>query len=67
MSDHVELYGSTRVGTIGGTLLVTILNIFHNDLVRTIGFAAIGASVSFFVSLFWKWVVGRMGKQKGTL
>ncbi|MFT3932829.1 MAG: hypothetical protein QM726_04360 [Chitinophagaceae bacterium] len=57
MSDHVQVDSNTRIGTIGGTLLVTILNIFHNDLVRTIGFAAIGASVSFFVSLFWKWVV----------
>lgn len=64
MSDHVQIDGSTRIGTIGGTLLVTFLNIFHNDLVRTIGFAAIGASVSFFVSLFWKWAVGRIQKQK---
>jgi len=58
MSDHMQLDGNTRIGTIGGTLLMTILNIFHNDLVRTIGFAVNGASVSFFASLFWRWAVG---------
>lgn len=64
MSDTVQIDGSTRIGTIGGTLLVTILNIFHNDFIRTIGFAALGATVSFFVSLFWKWAVGKMDKRK---
>ena len=42
---------STRIGTIGGAMQVTLLNIWHNDFIRTIGFAALGATVSFFVSL----------------
>ena len=62
MSDNIQIDGSTRIGTIGGTILVTILNIFHNDVIRTIGFAALGATVSFFVSLFWKWMVKAMEK-----
>ncbi len=64
MSDNIQIDGSTRIGTIGGTILVTILNIFHNDFIRTIGFAALGATVSFFVSLFWKWMVRRMEKKR---
>jgi hypothetical protein len=64
MSDNVQMDGSTRIGTIGGTILVTILNIFHNDFIRTIGFAALGATVSFFVSLFWKWMVKRIDKRR---
>jgi len=64
MSDHAQVDGNTRIGTIGGTLLVTLLNIFQNDLIRTTGFAALGASVSFFVSLFWKWVVKKWSLRK---
>jgi hypothetical protein len=64
MNDNVQIEGSTRIGTIGGTILVTILNIFHNDVIRTIGFAALGATVSFFVSLFWKWMMKKLSKEK---
>ena len=64
MSDTVQIDGNTRTGTIGGTLLVTILNIWHNDFIRTIGFAALGATVSFFVSMFWKWMVKRMERRQ---
>jgi hypothetical protein len=52
------------MGTIGGTLLVTLLNIFSNDIIRTIGFAALGATVSFFVSLGWKLLVRRWQRQR---
>jgi len=62
MGDNVHIEGSTRIGTIGGTILVTLLNIWHNDFIRTIGFAALGATVSFFVSLFWKWMVKRIDR-----
>jgi len=64
MSDNVQIDGSTRIGTIGGTILVTLLNIWHNDFIRTIGFAALGATVSFFVSLFWKWMVKRIDRKR---
>jgi hypothetical protein len=51
MNDHLHTDDSTVFGTIGGTFAVTLLNIFQNDVIRTIGFAALGATVSFFVSL----------------
>lgn len=60
----MDINNNTRAGTVGGTLLVTLLNIFSNDIIRTIGFAAMGATVSFFVSLFWKYCTGYWQKRK---
>lgn len=54
MNDHLYSDMNTRAGTIGGTLFVTLLNIFESDVIRSIGFATLGATVSFFVSLGWK-------------
>ena len=48
---------SLRTGTAAGTLLSVLPNIFSQDIVRTIILAAVGASVSFLVTLFLKWVV----------
>ena len=59
MNNQMPIDSDTRAGTIGGMLLIILLNIFSNDIVRTIAFAALGASVSFFVSLFWKYAVKR--------
>ena len=56
MTDH-QIHSGTKAGTAGGTLLAVLTNIDPSDLVRTCILAAIGASVSFGMSLFWKWVV----------
>lgn len=64
MSDHLHIDSNTRTGTIGGTLVAILLNIMTNDIVRTIGFAALGATVSFFVSLGWKWLIKKWKKHK---
>ena len=64
MSDHLHINTPTRSGTIGGTLIAVMLNIFSNDIIRTIGFAAIGATVSFFVSLGWKWLIKKYKTRK---
>jgi hypothetical protein len=64
MSDHFNIDVNTRTGTIGGTMVAIFLNVFANDIVRTIGFAALGATVSFFVSLGWKWAIKRYKKRK---
>lgn len=64
MNDHIYPDASTRTGTIGGTMVAVLLNIFTNDIVRTIGFAALGATVSFFVSLGWKWLIRKWKKRK---
>lgn len=64
MNDLTHASVPTRAGTIGGTITVTLLNIFDNDIIRTIGFAALGASVSFFVSLVWKEIIYRLQRWK---
>lgn len=64
MNDHIYPDASTRTGMIGGTLVAVLLNMFTNDIVRTIGFAALGATVSFFVSLGWKWLIRKWKKRK---
>lgn len=64
MNDPIYPDASTRTGTIGGTLVAILLNMFTNDIVRTIGFAALGATVSFFVSLGWKWLIRKWKKRK---
>jgi uncharacterized membrane protein len=43
-----------KSGVIGGTLFSTAFNISLNDMFFTIIMAAIGAAVSFFVSMFLK-------------
>ena len=64
MSDHLNIDANTRTGTIGGTMVAILINIMTNDIVRTIGFAALGATVSFFVSLGWKWVIKKYKTRK---
>lgn len=42
----------TKAGTIGGTLLVLLLRISSEEVLKTAVLAAVGAVVSFAVSLF---------------
>jgi hypothetical protein len=53
----------TRTGTLGGTLLVVILNIDSMQLLSTIIMAATGAVVSFVMSVFCKYLWKRIGKK----
>ncbi|PHR42920.1 MAG: hypothetical protein COA32_16975 [Fluviicola sp.] len=47
---------TTIIGTISGTLLSVAATIDLQDITKTIVLAAVGASVSFLVTLFLKWV-----------
>lgn len=53
---------NTKAGTAGGTLLVIILNNRSEDLVKTAVLAAIGAIVSFSVTLGLKFLIKRLKK-----
>ncbi|MFY0608518.1 MAG: hypothetical protein JXR10_17510 [Cyclobacteriaceae bacterium] len=53
----------TRAGTVGGTLLSIIPNLNSADLVKTAILAAVGALVSFTISILLKWVVKAFGKR----
>jgi hypothetical protein len=46
---------SLRTGTATGTLLSILPNLFSEDVLKTIILAALGATVSFTVSLLLKW------------
>jgi len=55
--------GMTLAGTLGGTFLTVLGNIPLADVSRTVAMAAVGATVSFLVSLglkyIWEWVKRR--------
>jgi hypothetical protein len=53
---------STRAGTIGGTMLTVLVNIKSEDLLKTGILAALGAVVSFTVTLFLKFLIKRFKK-----
>lgn len=54
--------GTTKRGTAGGTLLTIFANISSEDLIKTAILAAIGAVVSFGVTLFLKFLIKRLKK-----
>ena len=53
----------TKAGTIGGTFLTVAANIDSGDVLKTIVLAAIGAIVSFSVSLLMKLLIIKLRKQ----
>ncbi len=53
---------STKAGTIGGTLLTIFVNIKSEDLLKTGILAAVGAMVSFSVTLLLKFLIKRLKK-----
>jgi len=57
MNDQLHIDGDTRAGTIGGTLVVILLNVFTHDALKSALLAFVGATVSFFVSLGWKFLI----------
>lgn len=53
-----------KAGTVGGTLLTVLVNLQTADIVKTCILAAVGALVSFCMSLAMKWMVKKI-KKKG--
>lgn len=53
---------STKAGTIGGTLLTILANINSADLLKTGILAALGAMISFSVTLLLKFLIKRFKK-----
>lgn len=53
---------TTKRGTAGGTLLTIFANISSEDLIKTAILAAIGAVVSFSVTLILKFLIKRLKK-----
>jgi hypothetical protein len=57
MDSHVN--GDTKAGTVGGTLLVVILHADIHELANTALMAAVGATVSFMMSVLLKYITGK--------
>jgi hypothetical protein len=53
---------TTKAGTAGGTLLTIFANINSTDIFKTAILAAIGAVVSFTVTIFLKALIKRFKK-----
>ena len=51
------------MGTLGGTLLVVIIQLEPRELVKTAILAAIGAAVSWLVTMGLRWMVTRARKR----
>ncbi len=60
MNQHFD--NTTKAGTAGGTLLTIFANITSEDIIKTIILAAIGAAVSFTVTIFLKALIKRLKK-----
>lgn len=54
--------GTTKAGTAFGTLLTIFANISSSDVLKTSILAALGAIVSFTVTVFLKVIIRRLKK-----
>jgi len=62
MQEQIHNHTGTRAGTIGGTLICLLWNLQIEDIAKTAILAAIGATVSFVVSLGLKHFLKRIKK-----
>ena len=62
MSTHHNIESGTILGTVSGTVLTVAVNIGSSDILKTGILAALGAVVSFSVSLLLKWLVKKFKK-----
>jgi hypothetical protein len=60
MEHNFQGGGSTAAGTIGGTLLILIINMNTEEVLKTALLAAIGAAVSFVISMLLKLLVKKI-------
>ena len=60
MSTHNNIESGTILGTVSGTVLTVAVNIGSSDVLKTVVLAALGAVVSFSVSLLLKWVAKKV-------
>jgi len=56
MSNHHNIESGTILGTVSGTVLTVLVNIGSSDVIKTVILAALGAVVSFSVSMLLKWL-----------
>jgi Na+-translocating ferredoxin:NAD+ oxidoreductase RnfA subunit len=54
---------ATKAGTAGGILTILLANINSGEILKTAVLAAVGAAVSFTVSMVLKWMLRRVRKE----
>jgi hypothetical protein len=54
---------TTKFSTVGGLITILLANIGIADIVKTILLAAIGTTISFFISLLLKMVISKWRKR----
>jgi mannitol-specific phosphotransferase system IIBC component len=57
---HYQQYSTTILGTLTGTVFTVTATIDTQDYIKTMILAIIGATVSFVVSIFLKWLWKRI-------
>ena len=62
MASHQHIENGTILGTVCGTVLTVLVNIGSSDIIKTVVLAALGAVVSFSVSLLMKWLLKLLNK-----
>lgn len=62
MSTHNNIESGTILGTVSGTVLTIAVNVGSSDIIKTVILAALGAIVSFSVSVLLKWIVKKLKK-----
>lgn len=60
MSNGSNIKSETLLCTVCGMALALIADINSQDILRTVLHAAVGATVSFIVTLFLKWVIEKI-------
>lgn len=60
MSTHHHIENGTIIGTVSGTVLTVLVNIGSSDILKTVILAALGAIVSFSMSVLLKWIVKKL-------
>ncbi len=60
--EHNYFDNTTKAGTISGTMLTVLANIYPEDLLKTAMLAAIGATVSFSITILLKAISKRLSK-----
>ena len=60
MSTHNNIESGTILGTVSGTVLTIAVNVGSSDIIKTVILAALGAIVSFSVSVLLKWIVKKL-------
>ena len=60
--EHNYFDNTTKAGTISGTMLTVLANIYPEDLLQTAMLAAIGATVSFSITILLKAISKRLSK-----